>query len=155
MSITQLRRAGLVTCIFAVGLLAADSPFVGTWKLNLEKSKLATTGIGQTSVTIEATPTGLKTTVTGVNAKGEPVNFNYEATLDGKAATITGSPQYDSVALQQVDSNHLTATGSKDGKVVYTDHRDISKDSKTMTIQRDATNVDGTKYHATLVFDRQ
>src|SRR5436305_10456100 len=123
MSITQLSRGGLLTCILAAGLLAADNPFVGTWKLNTEKSKLATSGIGQTSVTIEAAPTGVKTTVTGVDAKGDPVNFSYEATLDGKPATITGSPQYDSVALQQVDSHHVTATGSKGGKVIYTDHR--------------------------------
>ena len=155
MSIAQLRRAGFLACILTVGLWAADSPFVGTWKLNMEKSKLAASGLGQTSVTVEATASGLKSTVTGVNAKGEPVNFSYDATLDGKTATVTGSPTVESVALNQVNDHHIQATGTKGGKTVYTDHRHVSKDGKTMTIQRAATNAEGKKYHATMVFDRQ
>ena len=155
MSIAQLRRAGFLACILTAGLLAADSPFVGTWKRNTAKSKLASSGIGQSTVVVEATASGLKSTITGVNAKGEPVNFSYEATLDGKAATVTGSPTVDSTMLTQVNPHHITATGTKDGKTVYSDHRHVSKDGKTMTIERDATSADGQKYHAKLVLDRQ
>lgn len=155
MSIAQLRRAGVLACLLTAGLWAADSPFVGTWKLNPEKSKLATSGIGQATVVVEAIPNGLKSTVTATNAKGEPLNFSYEATLDGKAVTVTGNPAVDSATITQVDAHHLKATGTKDGKPVYTDHRHVSKDGKTMTIQRDGTNAEGQKYHATMVFDRQ
>ncbi|HCC59027.1 MAG TPA: hypothetical protein DEQ47_17555 [Solibacterales bacterium] len=155
MSIAQLRRAGFLACILTAGLLAADSPFVGTWKLNVEKSKLATSGIGQSSVVVEETPNGLKSTVTATNAKGEPINFSYAATLDGKAATVTGTTMFDSVTLTPVDAQHIKAVGTKDGKVVYTDQRQVSKDGKTMTIERDGTNADGSSYHATLVFERQ
>ena len=155
MSIAQLRKAGVLACFLTAGLLAADSPFVGTWKMNTAKSKLATSGIGQASSVVEATATGLKSTVTGVNAKGEPVNFSYEASLDGKAAPVPGSFTVDSVALTQVDDHHMKAIGAKDGKTVYTDHRHVSKDGKTLTIQRDGTDADGKKYHATIVLDRQ
>lgn len=155
MSIAQLRKAGFLACLLTVGLLAADSPFVGTWKLNVEKSKLATSGIGQSSVVVEAVPGGLKSTVTATNAAGEPVNFSYEATLDGKAATVTGTQLFDSVTLTPVDAQHIKAVGTKDGKVVYTDQRMVSKDGKTMTIERDGTSADGQTYHATLVFERQ
>ena len=155
MSIAQLRGAGFLACLLTAGLMAADSPFVGTWKLNVEKSKLAASGIGKSSVVVEQVPNGLKSTVTAINATGEPVNFSYEATLDGKAAAVTGTPLFDSVTLTPVDAQHIKAVGTKDGKVVYTDHRQLSKDGKTMTIERDGTNPGGETYHATLVFERQ
>jgi hypothetical protein len=44
----------------AVVLLAADNPFVGTWKLNPAKSKLEGSNMGQATLRIEADGEGLK-----------------------------------------------------------------------------------------------
>lgn len=155
MSIAQFRNAVITACIVTGALLAADSPFVGSWKMNPEKSKVGESGIAQTSVQVEAVPNGLKSTVSGTNAKGDPINFTYAATFDGKAGAVTGYPTIDTVSLHKVNAHSLKATGMKGDKLVYTDHRTVSKDGKTMTIERDAVTPDGKKYHATLVFDRQ
>lgn len=155
MSIAQFRNAAITACIVTGALLAADSPFVGSWKMNPEKSKVGESGIGQTAVQVEAIPNGLKSTISGVNAKGDPTNFSYEATFDGKPGAVTGYPNVDTVSLHQVNPHSIKATGTKGDKLVYTDHRTVSKDGKTMTIERDAVTPEGKKYHATLVFDRQ
>jgi hypothetical protein len=156
MSIQQLRKVCFATCVFAVALFAADSPFVGTWKMNAAKSKLDGSGIGTgATLVIEPDGGGLKVSVDGTDAKGQPMKFNYSATLDGKPATITGSPMTDTVMLTKVSDNVINAVGKKDNKVVYNDHRTISKDGKTMTIARTGTNAEGKKFKATLVFDKQ
>jgi hypothetical protein len=40
MSMRTIQSMG-IACLFAGGIWAADDPFVGTWKLNQEKSKIA------------------------------------------------------------------------------------------------------------------
>ena len=156
MSIQSLRKAPFALCLLAAGLFAAENPFVGTWNLNGAKSKLTGSGIGSKgTVHIEANDASLKFTVESTDEKGEARNFNYEAALDGKAATISGTATVDEVSLKRVDDHTIDATGKKDGKVVYTDKRTVSQDGKTMTIVRSGKNPEGKAFHATIVFDRQ
>jgi hypothetical protein len=48
-----------------------------------------------------------------------------------------------------------TRLARKNGKLVFTDCRALSKDSKTITITRKGTNPQGQAYEATIVLDRQ
>lgn len=154
-----LRNAALTMCILGAGLVAADNPFVGTWKLNADKSKLEGSNIGPGStVRIEAESNGLKITVESTDAKGQPVNFNYVATLDGKPVDITGYQGVNTVTTLRTtrkDDHTIEATATREGKQVFKDHRVVSADGKTMTIHRTGVNQDGKHYTATLVFDKQ
>ena len=76
-------------------------------------------------------------------------------TLDGKPSKVTGSAAIDELSLKRVNDHTIDATGKKDGKVVYTDKRTVSKDGKTYTISRIGTSPDGKKNHSTIVFDKQ
>jgi len=155
MSIQSVQKAAFAISIFAVSLFAA-SPFAGNWKLNAAKSKLAGTGIGSSgTVSVETDGTNYKASVHTTDDKGQPVNFDYEATLDGKPSKVTGSAAIDELSLKQVNDHTIEATGKKGGKLVYTDKRTVSKDGKTYTISRTGTSADGKKYHATIVFDKQ
>jgi hypothetical protein len=90
MSIQLMRRAAFTICILAVGLFAAENPFAGTWKLNAAKSKLAGSGIGPSGgVRVESDGTTYKASVDTTDEKGQPVKFDYEATLDGKSSKVT------------------------------------------------------------------
>jgi hypothetical protein len=156
MSIQLMRRAAFTICILAVGLFAAENPFAGTWKLNAAKSKLAGSGIGPSGgVRVESDGTTYKASVDTTDEKGQPVKFDYEATLDGKSSKVTGSATIDELSLKRVNDHTIDATGKKNGKVVYTDKRTVSQDGKTYTISRTGTSPDGKKHHSTIVFDKQ
>lgn len=156
MLLKRFRNAALAVCIFAVTLLAADSPFVGTWKMNAEKSKVTGADAMQ-NVTVRYEMDGdtLKASVDGTNAQGQPVSFTYEAGLDGKPGTATGAPTFDSIMIHRISPNSLRVTGKKGDKVVYTDRRLVSKDGKMLTISRTGTDSTGKPYHSTMVFDKQ
>jgi hypothetical protein len=152
----QLIRKAFTICITAVGLYAAENPFAGTWKLNAVKSKLAGSGIGPSGgVHVESDGTTYKASVDTTDEKGQPVKYDYEATLDGKPSKVTGSAAIDELSLKRVNDHTIDATGKKNGKVVYTDKRTVSKDGKTFTISRTGTSPDGNAIHATIVFDKQ
>jgi hypothetical protein len=156
MSIQLIRKAAFTICITAVGLFAAENPFAGTWKLNAAKSKLAGSGIGASGgVRVESDGKIFKASVDTTDEKGQPVKFDYEATLDGKPSKVTGSATIDELSLKRVNDHTIDATGKKDGKVVYTDKRTVSQDGKTYTISRTGTSPDGNAIHATIVFDKQ
>ena len=156
MSIQSLRKAAFAISLLAVGLFAAENPFAGTWKVNGAKSKLAGSGIGPSGgVRLECDGKTYKAFVDTTDEKGQPVKFDYEASLDGKPSKVTGSATIDELSLKRVNDHTINATGKKDGKVVYTDKRTVSQDGKTYTISRSGTSPDGKKYHASVVFDKQ
>ena len=156
MSIQRLSIATLAFGILTMGLFAADSPFAGTWKLNAAKSKLEGSGVGQSAtVQIEVNGNALKATVQATDPQGQPLNFSYQAPLDGKPGTVTGSPTTDTVSLRSVNDHTLTAEGKKAGKVVYNDRRVVSKDGKTRTITASGTNAQGQKIMTVGVYDKK
>jgi hypothetical protein len=83
----------------------ADNNSIGTWKLNLEKSKF-NPGPGPKSLTqtAEAVEDGVKWTSTGEAADGTPINISFTAKYDGKDYPITGG-RADSIAIKEVDAN--------------------------------------------------
>ncbi len=93
--------------------------------------------------------------VESTDATGLPVHIVYQATLDGTAATITGSRAADSIVLQRVDNHTINAKTMNNGKLVSSDKRVVSSDGKTMTITRTGTDEQGRAYTAVLVFDKQ
>jgi hypothetical protein len=142
-------------CILALTLFAADSSFVGTWKQNPAKSKMEGSGLEpNTTIHIEPEGNGLKVSVEATS-KGQPANFTYQATLDGKIAKVTGSALIDEVAIMRFNDRTIAATGKKDGKTVFSDMCVVSSDRKTMTISRTGTNPEGKPFKAKMTFDKQ
>src|SRR6266851_8905883 len=102
--------------ITAIAVFAADNS-LGTWKLNMEKSKFSPSApVKSLTSTREASDGGVKVTTTGEQANGTPINASYTAKYDGKEYPVTGAP-YDTIAIKQVDANTFTAmlknTGTK------------------------------------------
>jgi hypothetical protein len=141
--------------IMASAAFAADNS-LGTWKLNMEKSKFSPAAPVKSLTSVrEASDGGLKVTTTGEQADGTAINASYTAKYDGKESSVTGAP-YDTISIKQVNANTLTFTQKKkDGKYNVTGRSVVSKDGKTMTGTIKGTNADGKAYSATMVWDKQ
>lgn len=150
--LTHLTIAGVITAIAA---FAADNS-LGTWKLNMEKSKFSPSApVKSLTSTREASDGGVKVTVTGEQVDGTPLNANYTAKYDGSESAVTGAP-FDTISIKQVNTNTFTFTQKKtDGKYSVTGRSVISKNGKTMTNTFKGTNADGKPYAATMVWEKQ
>ena len=108
----------LAVTLFAVLILQAqNTSLVGTWKLNVEKSKFDP-GPGPKSLTrkVEALGSdGVKYTFEGVAADGKPLSYGFSVHFDGKDNPISGTIPNgaDTIAAKMTDSHHFVATLKK------------------------------------------
>ena len=145
-----------VVVLGAVSLSAQTDPAVGTWKLNVAKSKYDPGPAPKSNtITITAAGKGLKVSAKGTDAEGKPTTTDYTVSDDGKDAPVTGQAAYDSVSVKRIDKNTTEMTRKKAGKVVQTARRAVSADGKTMTVTATGTNEKGQKINTVGVFDRQ
>ena len=137
----------------------ASDPRIGTWKLNVAKSKYSP-GPAPQSLTVKVEPSGQggeKVTAEFVNADGTRTTVQYtEANFDGKDYPLTGS-QFgaDTVSLKRIDTRTTERTDKKGSTVVQTLRRVVSQDGKTMTVTTKGTNAQGQAMNNVAVFDKQ
>ena len=137
------------------GFAQAD-PLLGTWVLNVAKSKY-TPGPPpkEQTTTFEAQGKGVKVTTKGTDSAGKPTETTYTADFDGKDNPVTGNPDWDTVSLKRINANTVEYTRKKAGKVVQTATSVISKDGKTRTITSTGVNAQGQKIHNVRVYDKK
>jgi hypothetical protein len=154
---TLLTKAIVALAITTVAALAADNT-IGTWKLDVAKSKYTPAPMPVKSLTItrEASDGGVKVTTTGERTNG-PINATYTAKYDGTEVKVTGSNlTYDMIAIKQVNANTLTDERKKTGgSYKVTGRTVVSNGGKTMTTTTKGTNADGKEFTSVLVFDKQ
>src|SRR5262249_29906014 len=147
--------AGVVVAILAVCLFATSSlsgfaqtdPFIGTWKLNLAKSKYSPGPSPKSqTVTYEAVGQGYKVTIKTTDAEGKPIDSQFTANYDGKDYPVTGNPDLDTIALKRIDAHTLESARKKAGKVLSTATIVVSKDGKTRTLTEKGVNAKGEKF---------
>ena len=114
--------------VFTATLSAAEDPFCGKWKLNLEKSKL----------------TGELTKIQdlgGNKYKWTSGNDTDTITFDG-----TDQPVHDgrTISMTPEGSNNWKMVIKKDGRVLSTMTHTVSDDGKMQTIKGTSTKADGT-----------
>jgi hypothetical protein len=139
-------------------LRAQSNPLVGTWKLDVTKSKFDP-GPGPKSLTrtVEAQGDGVKYTFEGVAADGKPIAYGFAVQFDGKDNPISGSipSGADTISAKRTDANHFEATLKKGGKVVGISKVTVSKDGKVTTVDSTGTTASGAKGHDVQVYDKQ
>ena len=151
-------RALVVLAITTVAALGADNS-IGTWKVNIAKSKYTPAPIPVKSLTSvrEAIPGGVKVTNTGERTDGTAINATYTAKYDGTAVAVTGSGSpYDSISIKQINANTFTYEAKQtNGKYHASGRTVISSDGKTMTTTAKGTDTNGAAMSLTLVYDKQ
>jgi len=139
-------------------LLAQDNPFVGTWKLNLAKSKFSGTQAPKREVrTVVTQGDGEKVTYEGIAADGSPIAYSFTTNLDGKDSPFSGAHIFggDSVAVRRVDANTTASVVKKSGKILVTLTTMVSKDGRVTTQTAQGTNAEGQPISFTTVWDKQ
>jgi len=112
-----------------------DANLLGTWTLNLAKSKYSPGPPPRSQQRIyEAHPDGIKVTLNIVDAAGRSTRIEYTANSDGVEYGVTGSSDYNMITLRRIDEFTAEATLSHADKVFGTARRTISADGKTLTI---------------------
>lgn len=153
----RLAMLGVFLVVFGFQPRAqGNDPVVGTWVLNVAKSKFSP-GPAPKSETRTYAMAGneIKATSTGVDADGKATSATWTVVYDGKERAVTGDPDADTLMLKRVDANTTDYTEKKAGKVVFTGTRSVSKDGKTLTITTKGTNAKGQKIDNATVYDRK
>jgi hypothetical protein len=144
-----------VTLISASLALAGDN-WVGTWKLNVAKSKYSP-GPAPKSLTLkfDPSPDGIKLTQEGVDAEGKASPGGYTAKFDGKEVAYAGNPDAETCAPKRIDDNSYQNTWKKAGKVTITAKVVVSADGKSLTVSQTGTNGKGQAVNNVAVYDKQ
>jgi hypothetical protein len=155
-------RTALVALVLSLGFLApaahgqSKDAAIGNWKINAEKSKYSPGPPPKAlSTRFEAAGKGIKNTTEFTNPEGKPATIVYTAEIDGKDYPLTGSAVATSVSLKQLPDGSVERTDKKDGKVVQTMVRKVSKDGKTLTVTLRGKTAQGAPIENVMVFDRQ
>jgi hypothetical protein len=149
----------LVVCavmVFSSSVVLAADSWLGTWKLNVEKSK-SSPGPAPKSLTLkfEASPAGTRLTSDGVNAEGKATHGTYSSKFDGKDVPWEGNPDADTAAAKKIDDSSYENVWKKGGKVTITAKVVVSKDGKSLTVSQTGKNAKGETVNNTSVYEKQ
>ena len=152
---TSTRRFAVViigAMLGSVALAQSSDPLVGTWKLNVAKSK----GVKSGSTVIEAVGKGIKFVVDLVPADGTATHWEFTANFDGKDYPVTGnSPYGNMVSVARPNPKTLTITSKQNGKVTTTSTIVVSDDGKTRTTTIKGTDIKGQPVDIVSLYERQ
>ena len=122
--------------IAAMGVVRAQGdPRIGTWALNVAKSKYTPGPPPAKEIrTYTALGHGMSVSIDSVDPRGNRVSLRYTAGEDGKDYPMTGLAFADAVAMRRVDAWTFDVDTKKDGKVIGTTRGEVSKDGKILTL---------------------
>jgi hypothetical protein len=151
-----MRKAMLFLAVFglAVSVWAAD-PFVGTWKLNVAKSKLPAPAPKSQSFKCVAQGDTFRWMFETVGADGKATHSEWSGKYDGKDYPVKGDPTVDTTSLKKTDAYSFVDIDKKAGKEVGSYQVTVSKDVKTITATGKVKDAKGQETTVVMVADKQ
>jgi len=153
-----MKRSSLLIfalCFVAMLCFAANDAFMGTWKLNESKSKIAAGAPKNHTVTYEAAGDSVKVTIDGTAPDGSATHSEWTGKFDGKDYPSTGNPNEDMRSAKMINDHTYHVVSKKGGKVVLTAHIVVAPDGKSRTVTTHTTDAKGKKITSTAVYDKQ
>lgn len=151
-----IRLVSSVAVALAVIGGTAHAQSIGTWKLNLAKSKFAK---GQapksTTLVYEPAGAGIRVTVDQVPADGPAIHYSYAANYDGKDNPVVGNPNADMAARTRVNATTTKLVNKKGGETLSQVTIVESSDGKTLTITTIGKDAGGQNIDSVAVYDKQ
>jgi hypothetical protein len=139
----------------AVSVAQSPAPGLGTWKLNVAKSKFSPGPAPKSSsVTFSAAGQGVKAVIDGISGDGAKVHWEYSANFDGKPYPVTGNPNGDMVVAKRVDATTVETSYTLKGKPTTLNRRVVAADGKTLTVTTTGVNAQGQKVNDVQVFEK-
>jgi hypothetical protein len=136
-------------------LLAQSNPFVGTWKLNLAKSKDPGAFPKEETLAVQVVGGQRQVTIKGTATNGSPISFKYEVPDEGGLGKVLAGGPYDAVAGKRIDANTREVSYMMRGKGVLQLRSAVSKDGNTMSLTVEGTDDQGRTFSGLAVFDKQ
>jgi hypothetical protein len=147
--------AVLVACLVTVPLCFAQEAFMGTWKLNEAKSKLAANAPKNSTVVYQAAGDSVTVTIDGTDRDGKATHNEWTGKFDGKDYPVTGDPGEDSRSLTKIDNHTLGFNVKKGDNVVTSGRIAVSADGKSRTVTTSGTDPQGKKFKSIAVYEKQ
>lgn len=155
-------RSLFMTVLACIALLAASTAafagdaWLGTWKLDVAKSKFSPGPAPKSeTLTWKAVGGGVQLTSHVVRADGKEFRGGYTTRYDGKEVPWKGNPDADaSIATRTNDYGYINVW-KKGGEVVMTATVIVSNDGKTMTISQTGKNAKGETVDNTEVYTKE
>ncbi len=141
-------------CAVSMSLIAANNPFIGTWKLDASKSQFAPgTETKDLTMTFEAVGDQVKRVATGTDPDGKPINENSTIRWDGKDHSIDQPGM--TVAVSSVNDRTIRFTVKQQGNVVLSGRAAVSENGNTMTASEKGEDPKGRAVDNRYVFEKQ
>ena len=151
----RLSVLAIVVCFVGLSASFAQSPQMGTWKLNETKSKFSAEATKNHTVVYETVGENVKITADGTDKEGKSTHNEWTGKFDGKDYAVTGDPTSDMRSYSKVDDRTLKMTVKKDGKVTANGRIVVSSDGKSRTVTTRGTDAEGKKTKNMVVYDKQ
>ena len=151
----------VVTAVLVAGSIAqtqSKDPWIGTWKVNLEKSTFSPGPKPTVAATVKIEPSadGIKTTINATTPEGKPTHTETVGGFDGKDNPVKGAPAPNTTsAFKRIDDRTYEVIGKVGGKPTVTTRVAVSTDGKTMTATQTGTNAQGQSVNNVIVLERQ
>jgi hypothetical protein len=142
-------------CFAGTALSFAQSPQMGTWKLDEAKSKIPAGVVKNSTVIYTADGDNVKVTTDGTDGDGKPLHTDWTGKFDGKEYPLTGDPTADSRSYKQINEHTLELANKKSGKVTTSGRVVVSANGKTRTLHLTGTDSSGKKVSSVTMYDKQ
>jgi hypothetical protein len=144
-----------VAALPRIGFAQSD-PFIGTWQLNLAKSKFNPNPAPRSqTVNFQAEGQNHKITIGTVDATGKSTTTITIRVYDGMPHPVTGNPDYDSEVATRAAPNTVILNRTKAGKLVQTGTMTVSADGKSRSLATNGIDANGREVSNIQVFDKQ
>jgi hypothetical protein len=145
----------LLGTIFAAHSAYAADTIVGTWKLNVAKSKFSPGPAPKAGTRVYTESAGLYTLdqkVTAADGKENSLHVQYR---DGQEVKQPTGASVDATVAKRVDANTWDFDIKTEGKAVGHVHRVVSADGKVLTVHNTGRQGNVAPADDTMVFDKQ
>jgi len=158
LSVATLTLIAVLSLPFAAAGQAAD-PWLGTWKLDLTRSKRPGTPVKSQILRIESMADGAqKHAFETIEANGETSGSERVARFDEKEVPVAGGvPSADARTnkFRRIDDHSFEVVAMRNGSVTATTRAVVSADGKTMTQTQTSTNPQGETVTSISVYTKQ
>ena len=154
MTKTRTTVVALMLCFAAGAVCFADSPQMGTWKLNESKSEFSSKARTNMVTYTDAKGDMVKVDVEGVDKEGKPVHWTWVGKFDGKSYKLENNPIADMAAYKMMNDHRNDITMTKDGNTVMMITVKVAKDGKSRTVTSTSLDTGGKKTTDKAFYDK-
>ena len=157
---TRLLRSLIVFALVltVAGLASGQSdPRIGTWKLNVAKSKFDPAASRKSETrTYQMSDGAVMVHVQVTLSDDSKQQVSFDATPDGKDHPYSATPAFyaDTISVKR-EGHGFVAESKKDGKLLFTTTDTFSADGKVMTLTTKGVNAKGQSVNSVRVYEKQ